>query len=245
VDRARRGGPGRNLVNTLGPDDIRYLEDLYDAEVAHLDEAVGEFLATIEQAGLLENTVVVVTSDHGEEFADHGHYNHGFSLYQEQLRVPLIIRYEPAFAPGAVVEHPVQGIDLAPTLVELAGLEVPAAWQGVPLTVEPPDRPRPVFVPFLTRQDGSRCGVLRVGKLKYIDYPTGARPSDPNADHLLFDLSTDPSESEDRLGADAARWRAALAELWDVHAQVAEAETSVVSSELERELEALGYGGGD
>ncbi|MGH9464447.1 MAG: sulfatase, partial [Thermoanaerobaculia bacterium] len=94
----------------------------YDAEIAFLDAAMGELLAWLAERGLAERTVVVLTADHGEGFYEHGQLQHSFRPYEEVSRVPLLVRTPTAFGirPGRVAE-PVGLVDLAPTLLKLAG----------------------------------------------------------------------------------------------------------------------------
>ncbi len=101
--------------------DVDHFVDLYDAALNDADEVVGRLLATLRETGELDQTIVVVTSDHGEEFFDHGALSHGRTLYDEMLRVPLIVRL-----PGAAareVRAPVSLIDVTPTLLDACGLE--------------------------------------------------------------------------------------------------------------------------
>jgi arylsulfatase A-like enzyme len=100
--------------------DVDHFVDLYDAALCEADELVGRLMTTLRETGELEQTVVVVVSDHGEEFLDHGLLAHGRTLYDEVLRVPLIVR-----APGrraVEVRTPVSLCDVAPTLLELCGV---------------------------------------------------------------------------------------------------------------------------
>ncbi len=92
----------------------------YDQEIRYTDSLVGRFLEALAARGLEENTVVVLTSDHGEEFGEHGHVSHGLHLYQEIVHVPLLVR-GPGVAAGARIEDNVGLVDLAPTLLDIAG----------------------------------------------------------------------------------------------------------------------------
>jgi arylsulfatase A-like enzyme len=108
---------------------IRRAERLYDGEVAYMDAQIGRLLDGLAARGLEENTVVLMTADHGEEFLDHGGYEHGHTLYRELIHVPLILRYPGHVKPGvcaATVAH----VDLAPTLCELADIAPPEQFLG-------------------------------------------------------------------------------------------------------------------
>ncbi|HEX6885041.1 MAG TPA: sulfatase [Planctomycetota bacterium] len=96
--------------------------DLYDGEIRYTDDGLKELVTRLQQLGAWENTLFVLTSDHGEEFFEHGYIGHGFSLYQEVVHVPLILR-GPGVPAGLVHEEPVQIVDLAATVLALAGRE--------------------------------------------------------------------------------------------------------------------------
>ncbi len=119
----------------FGPGTPRF-EDLvmrYDAETAHTDDAVRELVEGLDSAGLMENTLVIVTADHGEEFLDHDFLEHAWTVYMESLRVPLVFWAPGQLAP-AVEETRVSLVDLLPTLLPLLGLEQEdTAFDGAPL----------------------------------------------------------------------------------------------------------------
>jgi len=111
--------------------DLDAMQSLYDAEILFTDSQVGRLLAELEQIGRLENTVLVITSDHGEAFMDHGGIGHGTDLHRELLHVPLIVK-----VPGVRarrVDDPVELIDLMPTLAEVTGRVMPVDVAGVSL----------------------------------------------------------------------------------------------------------------
>ena len=85
--------------------DVRWMRALYDGEISYHDEQLGRFLEALSATELLDQTLFIVTNDHGEEIADHGRHGHGHTLYQELIRSPLTIRYPPVFAPGPGARH--------------------------------------------------------------------------------------------------------------------------------------------
>jgi arylsulfatase A-like enzyme len=125
----------------LGPYHRALIDDSYDNCLAYLDSQIGALFETLQSRGVLDNTVVVVTSDHGEELGDHGLFEHGDSLYRPEIDVPLLF-----FLPGrgqsaAVVSEPVSLRDLPATLVDLAGIAGPSRFPGrslVPFWRDPP-----------------------------------------------------------------------------------------------------------
>ncbi len=111
-------------------ENLHYLESLYDGEIAFVDENFGKLVEYLKQQGLYDNTIILVTADHGEEFFDHGGFEHGYSLYQEQLTVPLIIRLPGAPHSVGRVDCLARQIDVMPTLLEILGIAVPPAVEG-------------------------------------------------------------------------------------------------------------------
>jgi len=113
----------------LSPSEVALLGALYDAEVAAADAEIGALLERLTALGFLDHAVIVVTADHGEEFAEHGRMLHGSTLYNEAIRVPLIVAGA-GVAAGRVAAQPVSLIDVAPTLTALAGAPPAARFVG-------------------------------------------------------------------------------------------------------------------
>lgn len=167
--------------------DRNRLEATYDGEVAYNDAQLARLIAHLEEQGILDDTLIVVTSDHGEEMFEHGSVGHGQSLHQELISVPLIM-WRKGGLPHRVVQGDTEIVDLAPTILALAGLGAVDAHQGDDLSADMfatrPDLPRPAFA-----QKGSLGRSLKVGRWKYL-----LRGGD-NDD--LFDLDSDSRESKD------------------------------------------------
>jgi len=214
---------------------------LYDGEVAYTDDEVGRLLDGLAARGLDGRTIVVLTSDHGEEFGDHGSWEHGHTHYDELLHVPLAIR-----APGLaarVVRDPVGLVDVAPTVCALAGLSAPASFRGRDLSAAlrtgaplPPVEGLAAYGNFW----GTALESWRDARWKRIEGGTSAQ---------LFDWVADPRERDDRAAAEpavlAASRAAGLAYLRALGAVPARrgAEVRPDSKALER-LEGVGYTGG-
>ncbi|MGB1278065.1 MAG: sulfatase, partial [Nannocystaceae bacterium] len=137
----------------------RYVHDLYRGELEVIDQAIGSLFAGLEKRGELDDAIVVLMGLHGEEFYEHGGASHGFTLFEESLRVPLVIRAPTLLAPGRV-HIPVDLIDLAPTLVDLLGLPIPAAWSGESLMRVIDDPNPPPRMAVSVRGDGARAVVV-------------------------------------------------------------------------------------
>jgi len=112
----------------LGNKDIRDLIKIYDSEIASVDYAIGRLLCSLSDLGLLDNTHIIVTSDHGEHFQEHGDLHHGCYLYNELIHIPLIIKTP--YSKAMVVDHPVSLIDLSPTILDLVGVKRPSNFLG-------------------------------------------------------------------------------------------------------------------
>jgi arylsulfatase A-like enzyme len=187
--------------------------DRYDGEVAFVDQHLGRLLAALERAPFGKRTAVVVTSDHGEAFGEHGMIRHGFELWEELVRVPLIIKV-PGIAPRRVSARR-SAIDVVPTLLDL--FKLPAASRGptdflsgeslLPDLLRPPGTPdpeRPVFVDMARGPYNAERRALIAGDLK-LTVSEGRVLG-------LYDLAADPAEKRD-LSGDKPRTQAMREEL--------------------------------
>lgn len=130
---AEKYGHGHDVVAgniTPSQRDIEHLLALYDGEINYWDDQLGKMLVYLNDQGILENSIIVITSDHGQMFGEHGKWVHRNSLYEEVLRVPLLIS-QPGVTPAEqVITAPVQMMDITPTLLEMVGITVPDHMQG-------------------------------------------------------------------------------------------------------------------
>ena len=123
------------VADGFGIEDDRYLDliDRYDAEIAHTDDAIRQLFEGFQDLGLSENTLFIVTADHGEEFLDHGFVEHAWTVYNESIHVPLIL-YRPGLLSPKRIETPVSNADVPPTLEALLGIDLKNEDpDGVPL----------------------------------------------------------------------------------------------------------------
>lgn len=109
----------------------RLIKNLYDTDVKRMDESLGRLYRDLEEKGFLENTWLIVTADHGEMLGEHGLWVHGRALYRETVRIPLLVCGPSRNA--SVVNSPVSLIDIAPTILDLAGIDAPASFRGLSL----------------------------------------------------------------------------------------------------------------
>ncbi len=114
-------------------EDIEHLLALYDGEITYWDYYFGQMMTELDSRNLLDNALIIVTSDHGDAFGEHGKWNHTNCLYEEILRVPLCMRYDGVIGSGLTVDVPVQNIDLMPTILDWLGIAIPSGVQAVSL----------------------------------------------------------------------------------------------------------------
>lgn len=127
---------------------IAYGRELYDADIRANDDEIARVVAALRDKKWLDDMIVVVTADHGEEFMEHGGTSHGFGLWNELIHVPLIVIAPGLLPEGLVVSEPVQSIDLYPTLLDLVGVAAPDSLQGrsfAPLLLGEEYEGRPIF----------------------------------------------------------------------------------------------------
>lgn len=222
-----------------GPGTAEALSRLYDAEVAQNDRAFGELLDELSVRGLDEDTAVIYVSDHGEEFAEHGRWEHGLSLYEEVLRVPFVMRLPGT--PPRRVEAPAQHVDLLPTLLGYLGIEAPPN-DGRDLLAVRGRGDGPLDVYTHLDVDGHRAASVMRGRYKLVLPRSPSQGTGP----MLFDLEEDPDELED-LAADrpdiVERMVGLLAErnLADQVESAEEIEDDQLDEDVRRRLKALGY----
>jgi arylsulfatase A-like enzyme len=172
---------------------------LYDGEVSYLDEYLGQLFDWLKAEGMYEEALVVLTSDHGEEFQEHGGWWHGQTLYQEQIDVPLIIKYPTrageasslgsTSSPQQVVDDLVRSLDIAPTVLDVAGVSIPSGMMGRSLwsATEP--------VPLAFSEEDHEGNVLKSVRTSHRKLIL-ANPDNPRGlpAEALFDLDSDPGE---------------------------------------------------
>jgi arylsulfatase A-like enzyme len=181
--------------------DLEHLIALYDGEIRFTDEHLGVILQELRRSGVLDDTIVVVTADHGEEFFEHGRKGHAHALYDESLLVPLVIRYPRLVAAGQRIERQVRLMDVAPTILDLAGIRIPTEF-GVPLDAAR-YRHRSLS-PWITGRDPDE--VPHLVALSHVDVLDEVQRSARTDTHklietgkrrskrALFDLGADPGE---------------------------------------------------
>jgi arylsulfatase A-like enzyme len=214
------------------------LPQLYDLEIGFMDDQIGRLLAALRARGLYDDLLVVVTADHGELLGEHGLRGHGLTLSQEELRVPLLVKFPAADRRRGRRAERAQLTDVLPTVLARLGLPQPADVQGGVL----PRIAHPVVAELRVTPRVGDKGSFRAlfeGDWKYVETSLGAA--------TLYDVAVDPAESHDRSHERAEQTRAMAGRLDSYLASLERAvpasADSVVDPETVRALEALGYVG--
>jgi arylsulfatase A-like enzyme len=191
----------------LDESDFEIMRALYAAEVAMVDQKIGSLVKLLEAKQVLDETLIIITADHGENIGDHGMIDHLLSMYESTIQIPLVMRYPPRFTAGSVDPSLASQIDIMPTVIDVVGLG-DLYPESVEHSLANPDRQarnfviaendRPLqgmrvmrkrFPDFDVDVIDRRVRVLRTDQYKLIWYSDG--------DSQLFDLEADPAEAHD------------------------------------------------
>jgi arylsulfatase A-like enzyme len=234
------GMPARDLAHVIA---------LYDGEIRYTDAYVGRLLDALRECAVFEDTLIVVTADHGEEFFEHGNKGHRNALYDESIRVPLIVRYPNAVRAGTVVDTQVRLMDVAPTILTLTHTTIPPSF-GLDPTLRPYTAQTltpllagghtfPLAPPAFASLHPHALAAIRNQDTKLILTPF----STPH--EQLFDLTTDPREKINQAQTDSTTTTLLKAELskWQDTARLAakHAQSAAMSADHKAALRALGY----
>jgi arylsulfatase A-like enzyme len=225
---------------TVSDADLAHLLALYDGEIRYADTEVGRVLDHLAARGLDRSTLVVITSDHGEEFLDHGSWEHQKTLYEEVVRVPLAIR-----GPGLEPRHEsaqVSALDVAPTILTWAGVPVPPSVTGRSLLA--PLAAREAYGETDQTVDGTHKLFLRGGASRWKAILSLSSDAAEVRGEEWYDLASDPTErkSVPPLPAVADPIRRRALERWRADRGAGGAARPVcLSPEQQERLRALGY----
>jgi arylsulfatase len=224
--------------------DLAHITALYDAEIAFTEDLLARIFDALRAHGLIENTLVVFTADHGESLYDRsGYIGHGHKLFDEEIVVPLFF-YAPGLLPRAgLIEDPVETIHIAPTILDLLGLPPEPSFQGMSLAgVIAPGR-TPSAYPSHPPHEKPAFSINGVGRSvryrgwKYIEM------DDPEESEQLYDLTADPGETRNLVSVktEKAADLRALLHAWDASVPVVRSGTPELDEESIRTLRTLGY----
>lgn len=228
------------LTSATSPAALENMKALYDSEIYFNDLQFGKLIEKLRQEGSYDDALIIVLADHGEEHLDHGIGGHGRQLFNEVLRIPLVIKLPGNLHAGTRVRYRASLIDIVPTVLSALGVEPPPEIEGMDLTQvigtgysDTGERPL-----FFDLNRPHHDGVLHVarsvilGPHKYIEALL------PHREIMLFDLEQDPGERNNLLDAQPER----ASELADMlQAYVASASEEAVPEDLRDRLRALGY----
>lgn len=188
----------------MRPEDVRFWRAVYDEKLQRADAQFGRFLTGVDRLGLLDRTLLVVTSDHGTELYEHRRFDHGFTLYNELLHVPLVVTL-PDRIVGQVIDRHVSSIDLPPTVLDLLGIPLSGAFKNqlrgrslAPLLFGEPWQTRDIFSETDYREYTYKRAVTTPDDWKLI-YTLESRQRE------LFDLKRDPHELHNLAEQEPAR----------------------------------------
>jgi arylsulfatase A-like enzyme len=188
------------LRRPLMPSERDHLVARYDGSIAYLDSELGKLIASLKDKGLYDDSLVIITADHGEAFGEKNLVGHGLSVYQNQIGIPLIIKY-PGQRSGRTIDYPVSHVDLLPTVLDVLGYQAPEYLQGRSL-LHADDRPAPDLYSesfaqtklIATHERFNRVErALVSGNMKLVSSTAGKRE--------LYDISKDPEERQDLCGS--------------------------------------------
>jgi len=225
------------LINKklMTDDDTAFLKALYDSEIAFTDACIGGLLETLKEMGVFENTLIILTSDHGEEFMDHGGLEHSRTLYEELIHVPLIIKMPNSSQPESL-SIVVSVLDVFPTALDALSLPAQPGVFGISLAKS--DSMQTDRVLFASSyRDGDKMSALS-GHLKLIhNIKSGKRE--------YYDLQKDPKESQPLDEPDRPEFQNldhALEKWQEINAaQQPLSASTELTNELSEELKSLGY----
>jgi arylsulfatase A-like enzyme len=249
-------------IDVLRPDlseaDVAHLIDLYDAEIRDADEGFAEFVAALKGAGRYEDSLIVLVSDHGEAFAEHDTFGHGWDLNRETMRVPLVVKFPGGQHAGTRVAERVSLVDIVPTVLGVVDLEVGLSY-GLPgedlskaMADSASGSSRRVYAE-VSRWDSNDLDLVAVidedGYKRVMDVSVPPRENAPERSIGLWDTRADPMEERDlsRELPVRARYGEQLIAEWLVEQSgggggAAAARPKVeIDEDMRRELQDLGY----
>lgn len=223
---------------------LAYVASLYDAEISFVDAHFGRLLDTLKSLGIYDRTLIVLTSDHGEEFYEHEGFEHGRTLYQEQLAVPLLIRWpgRPAARSACHAQH----VDILPTILTAVGIVPPPSVDGRSLDGTGSDEEREAYSQTSLRRE------VELTALTTLRFKAIRRVSSQDERIEVFDLDADPQEESDLSTQHPIRsgYARQSLERWSLESagwesRGWESRPAPLDPATQQRMEALGYGQGE
>jgi len=222
----------------LAPGEKELFVSRYDGEIRYLDHCLGLLLERLKALKVYDNSLIIITSDHGEAFGEHNLVSHGRTLYEELLRVPLIMKYPSPDARRGMVEKPVSLVDLFPTILSFLGYPIPSGIDGETLEISKHPLIAEWYYKWWDPEKYRRnLRAFYQGKYKYIWASNGV--------HELYDLENDPGEEKnliEKFPHEAQGMQRTLNQwLASFKPPSTEGATVKINKSTEEKLRALGY----
>ena len=224
----------------LSPDDHARFIDRYDGEIGFMDSQFGRLMMALRRQGRFDDALIIVVADHGESFGEHGLMEHGRWLYEEVLRVPLLIHFPGGRAGGTVVETPVSVVDLLTLVADEVGFRIPSVQDGLPVGRRRVVMGESFRDSFMLKHYGDRFDRDLVALIRW-PWKLIVPSRGPNE---LYRLDVDPHELHDRSAADNERARKLLRAMRHARHDLsagAGAAPGAVDDATRDALRALGY----
>ena len=227
--------------NPPEPYKTEYKDDLYSGEVAYVDSQIKRLIDYLKSSGQYDNTLIIITADHGEGLGEHGEKTHAYFAYNSTIHVPLIIKFPRGNYKSKVIEDYVSLVDIFPTVCDELGLKIPDEVEGVSLMnlIKKGEKPETRFLyfeslpPYLNRGWAPLTGIIDVEKkIKYIDQPIPE----------LYDLSKDFNETKN-IGDKKTfyKYKSELEKIKKRLEKKAQKSNKKINSSEMRKLRSLGY----
>ena len=231
-----------NNNHRLTPIEKEFIVSQYDGEICYLDHCLGLLFEQLKALDIYDKTLIIVTADHGEAFGEHDQMYHGMTLYEEVLRVPLIIKYPVTSYRQGVVARKVSLVDLFPTVLSFLDYPIPSGIDGEvldnsehPIIAE--NYPYSVNVMLYGKRFMRNLKAIYEGKEKFIWAS--------NAFNELYDLEKDPGEQENLIAKSPPKAQVMQKMLQKYAVSITPSkvkrETVKIDKSTEEKLRALGY----
>ena len=232
----------RESKRKLEENDVEQLKAYYDGQLTYIDSQIGLLLDELKKLGLYDNTLIILTADHGDGFMEHGFISHSYKPYDELLRVPLIIKFPNSQFGGEIVRSQVRLIDVMPTILDLLRIKTDSKLSGFSLlNYLDDDRNKDKKIDFptyaISEHNTRRISFasIRTEKFKYIHFP--------DKEDEFYDLSIDPKEQNniiDKRGDEAEKFNKMALGVAQERKQK-DTGKAVLDEQTVEELKALGY----
>jgi arylsulfatase A-like enzyme len=219
----------------IGEGDRAHISDAYDAEIASMDHGFGRLIGELKRLGVYDNSLIVFTSDHGEEQGEHGYVGwHSHTLHEELLRVPLLVRFPAARHAGAEIGGVVGGIDVAPLILEATGIPRSAPFDHFSLATALA-RGRPPAAPILLWRDRQPSETVEHEGIRTADWKL--------IEGQLYDLRNDPREQKDVAASHPDIVNELTEQMYALIRKYPRPDTNAIAPDQEtaQKLKALGY----